>query len=120
MDTIGLDLQKRESQLCVLTDDGEIVELRIATTGERFAEVLGNGPLARILLEASTESGGWPGTWCQGSLTGDRTGSGYSYPPRSGRSPTREDIHAAAHGSIIVSKDSDFHLSIIPAQACIT
>jgi transposase len=56
MDTIGLDLHKRESQLCILTDAGEIIERRIVTTRERFTEVLGNRPPARILLEAATES----------------------------------------------------------------
>ena len=29
MDTIGLDLHKRESQLCVLTEEGEVIERRI-------------------------------------------------------------------------------------------
>ena len=48
MDTIGLDLHKRESQLCTLTDAGEIVEQRIATTRARFTAVLGNPPPARI------------------------------------------------------------------------
>ena len=58
MDTIGLDLHKRESQLCILTDDGELIERRIATSRARFTEVLGARPPARILLEASTE-GEW-------------------------------------------------------------
>ena len=56
MDTIGLDLHKRESQLCILTTDGELIDRRIATTRERFTAVLGDRPRARILLEASTES----------------------------------------------------------------
>jgi len=56
MDTIGLDLHKRESQLCVLTDAGEIVERRIVTSRERFTAVLGGRPPARLLVEASTES----------------------------------------------------------------
>src|SRR2546425_2705634 len=56
MDTIGLDLHKRESQLCMLTEAGEIVERRIVTSRERFTVVLGGRPPARILLEASTES----------------------------------------------------------------
>jgi len=56
MDTIGLDLHKRESQLCTGHDDGAVEERRIATTRERFTEVLGGRPRARILLEASTES----------------------------------------------------------------
>ena len=56
MDTIGVDLHKRESQLCILTDDGELIERRIVTSRARFTEVLGSRPRARILLEASTES----------------------------------------------------------------
>lgn len=56
MDTIGLDLHKRESQLCVLAEDGSVTERRIATTRERFTAVLGGRPPARVLLEASTES----------------------------------------------------------------
>lgn len=56
MDTIGLDLHKRESQLCVGRDDGTLEERRIATTRERFTAVLGDRPRARILLAASTES----------------------------------------------------------------
>ena len=56
MDTIGLDLHKRESQLCILSETGEIEERRMATTRERFTAVLGNRPPARILLEAATES----------------------------------------------------------------
>lgn len=56
MDTIGLDLHKRESQLCIGHDDGTVEERRIATARERFTAVLGGRPRARILLEASTES----------------------------------------------------------------
>jgi transposase len=56
MDTIGLDLHQRESRLCILTEEGEIVERRIVTSRERFTAVLGNRPPARILREASTES----------------------------------------------------------------
>lgn len=56
MDTIGVDLHKRESQLCILAPDGSAIERRIATSRERFTAVLGDRPKARILLEASTES----------------------------------------------------------------
>jgi hypothetical protein len=55
-DTIGLDLQQRESQLCVLGADGTVAERRIATTRERFTALLGGRAPARVLLEASTES----------------------------------------------------------------
>ena len=56
MDTIGLDLHKRESQLSIVTEDGELIERRIATSRESFTTVLGSRPPSRILLEASTES----------------------------------------------------------------
>lgn len=56
MITIGLDLHKRESQLCIGHADGTITERRIATTRERFTTVLGELSPSRILLEASTES----------------------------------------------------------------
>ena len=42
MDTIGLDLHKRESQLCILTDDGELVERRMITGRAAFTSTLGN------------------------------------------------------------------------------
>jgi transposase len=56
MDTIGLDLHKRESQLCIIGSQGEVTEKRIVTTRERFSAVLGGRAPCRILLEASTES----------------------------------------------------------------
>jgi transposase len=56
MDTIGLDLHKRESQLCIGHDDGTVEERRIVTSRERFTAALGGRARARILLEASTES----------------------------------------------------------------
>jgi transposase len=56
MDHIGIDLHKKESQICILGEVGELREQRIRTTPERFAAVLGDRPRARILLEASTES----------------------------------------------------------------
>ena len=56
MDTIGLDLHQRESQLCILAEDGVVEERRIVTSRERFTAVLGGRPRARILLEAATES----------------------------------------------------------------
>lgn len=56
MDTIGLDLHKRETQLCIVTEEGELIEQRLVTSRERFTAVLGSRSPARILLEASTES----------------------------------------------------------------
>src|ERR687888_538054 len=56
MDTIGVDLHKRETQLCIGHADGSITEQRIVTSRERFTAVLGSRSRARILVEASTES----------------------------------------------------------------
>ena len=56
MDTIGLDLHKRESQLCIVDSQGGLTERRIVTARERFTAVLGGSGRCRILLEASTES----------------------------------------------------------------
>ncbi len=56
MDFIGIDVHKRESQVCILAAEGELVEKRIRTERERFAELLKERPRARILIESSTES----------------------------------------------------------------
>lgn len=56
MNTIGLDLHKRESQLCTIREDGSVTERRIVTSRERFTAVLGSFEHSRILVEASTES----------------------------------------------------------------
>ncbi len=57
MEHIGIDVHKRESQVCVLGEGGEVVlERRIATQRERLTELLGKRPKARVLLEVSTES----------------------------------------------------------------
>jgi hypothetical protein len=56
MDHIGIDVHKRDSQIYILAEGGEIVEQRIRTEPERFAAVLGARPRARIVLEASTDS----------------------------------------------------------------
>jgi hypothetical protein len=56
MDTIGIDRHKRESQLCIIGEDGAVRERRIVTSRERFTAVLGDRVGARALVEASTES----------------------------------------------------------------
>jgi transposase len=56
MDHIGIDVHKKESQICVVTADGEIVETRIRTERERFASVLGGRAPSKIVIEASTDS----------------------------------------------------------------
>ncbi len=56
MDHIGIDVHKKESQICILAEGGERLERRVPTQGRRFAEELGARPHARILLESATES----------------------------------------------------------------
>jgi len=59
MDHIGIDLHKNSSQVCILTEDGELIERRIKTDRESFDKLFGERPPARILVESSTES-----EWC--------------------------------------------------------
>jgi transposase len=56
MDFIGFDRGKVSSQVCIITQDGELIERRIKTDCEHISELLGNRPLARILIESGTES----------------------------------------------------------------
>ena len=56
MEHIGINIHKRESQICILTPEGEIIERRIPSTRARFTAVFGPRPQAKVLLEATTES----------------------------------------------------------------
>jgi transposase len=56
MQHIGLDLGKTSSQVCIMTEDGELIERRIKTDRDSFRALLAARPEARILIEASTES----------------------------------------------------------------
>src|SRR5918912_2787827 len=56
MDFVGIDLHKTSSQVCILSEDGELTERRIKSTRASFDEVLAGRPPARVLVEASTES----------------------------------------------------------------
>lgn len=56
MEMIGIDLHKRESQICIIDESGVVQEKRIVTSRERFSAVLGGRPRAKVLIEASTES----------------------------------------------------------------
>ena len=48
MDHIGIDVHKKESQICILGAEGELSEQRVRTTPDRFADVLGDRPRARV------------------------------------------------------------------------
>ncbi|HEX8338425.1 MAG TPA: transposase, partial [Pyrinomonadaceae bacterium] len=56
MDYVGIDLHKTSSQICTLSEGGELTERRIKSTRAAFDEVFAGRPPARILVEASTES----------------------------------------------------------------
>jgi len=56
MDYVGIDVHKNQSQICLLTETGEVLHQRIHTQRERCAAVCAERPMARILLENSTES----------------------------------------------------------------
>ena len=48
MDFIGFDLGKVSGQVCIITEDGELIERRIRTDRDHFNELLGARPPARI------------------------------------------------------------------------
>ncbi len=52
----AIDLHKKESQIRIVTESGQIIDQRIATTRDRFTHVFWGHPRMRILIEASTES----------------------------------------------------------------
>jgi transposase len=52
----AIDLHKKESQIRIVTETGEVIDHRISTTRERFTRVFWGRPRIRILVEASTES----------------------------------------------------------------
>lgn len=56
MENIGIDVAKKNSQICILTEGGELIEFRFRTSREGFAAVLGKRPRAKVLIEACGES----------------------------------------------------------------
>src|SRR5258708_13843433 len=100
MDHVGLDLGKRESQIAILAEDGELINMRIRTERRRLVEMFGRRPKARILMEASTESE-WVAR-CLEDLGHEVIVADPNYAPmyaqRTRRVKTdRRDAHALAH-----------------------
>ena len=56
MEYVGIDVHKNQSQICLITEAGEVLHQRIHTQRECFAAVVAERQQARLLLEASTES----------------------------------------------------------------
>jgi transposase len=59
----AIDLHKKESQVQVITETGEVIDCRVRTERDAFAQVFGHRAPMRVLLEASTES-----EWVAGHL----------------------------------------------------
>ena len=100
MDHVGMDLGKRESQLAILTEDGELINMRIRTERHRLVEMFGRRPKAKIIVEASTESE-WVAR-CLEDLGHEVIVADPNYAPmyaqRTRRVKTdRRDAHALAH-----------------------
>jgi len=51
-----MDLGKRESQIAIITEAGELIEKRMRTERERLRQFFADRPQARILMESSTIS----------------------------------------------------------------
>ena len=75
MDHIGIDVHKKESQVSILAEGGELIEQRVRTEPERCAVVLGDRPRARIVIEAATAYAAHPARFPVG-------------PPKPAASPT--------------------------------
>ena len=68
----AIDLHKKESQVRILTESGEVIDQRIRTTRDRLTALFWRRPRARILIEASTES-----EWDLSMRTSSVTASGW-------------------------------------------
>src|SRR2546428_2509848 len=55
MEYVGIDVPKKQSQICPCTAAGEVLHQRLDTHRERCTAVFAERPKGRILLEASTE-----------------------------------------------------------------
>src|SRR6266849_10119787 len=52
----AIDLHKKESQVRIISEMGEVIDRRIPTTRDRLTALFWGRPHARIVIEASTES----------------------------------------------------------------
>ena len=56
MEHVGMDLGKKESQIAILTEAGELIDKRMRTERDRLVAYFKDRPKAKILIEASTIS----------------------------------------------------------------
>jgi transposase len=100
MNHVGIDLGKRESQIAILTEEGELLNMRVRTERPRLVEMFGGRAKARILMEASTESE-WVAR-CLEELGHEVIVADPNYAPMYARRTRRvktdcRDAHALAH-----------------------
>lgn len=56
MEHVGIDIGKVNSQICILSEAGVVLERRFRTSVDGFEKLLGGRPRAKVLIEASGES----------------------------------------------------------------
>ena len=61
MDHIGIDVHKKDSQICILTEAGELLERRVRTEPDRLAEVLGHDRGRGSSSSPRPKASGWRG-----------------------------------------------------------
>ena len=62
MDYGAIDLHKKDSQIRIVTEGGEVLDRRIATTRDRLTAVFEGRRPMRILLEPPPRASGWRST----------------------------------------------------------
>jgi hypothetical protein len=69
MNYIGIDVHRKESQICIVGAGGELVEQRIRTSPERFAAATSATHRGRASSSGPRRrASAWPGAW-KGSAT---------------------------------------------------
>jgi hypothetical protein len=63
MDSIGFDLGKLHSQICIITEDGELIERRLKTDRESLSQFFAGRAPARVLIETAPRASGSHATW---------------------------------------------------------
>lgn len=56
MEHCGIDVHKKESQICLIVESGEYVEKRLPTTRQALGKWFAGRAAVRVLIESSTES----------------------------------------------------------------
>jgi hypothetical protein len=64
-DHVGIDLHQRESQIRTLTEDGDIVELRIRTERQRFDAIIRPNEVSE---HSGSYAGASGGSWTEAAI----------------------------------------------------